>query len=162
MKDPDGSILGINVVAKETTEHKRSEAALAASEQRYRALVRATSSLVWATSADGQIVDMPEWRAYTGNSVEQLKGRGWLDTLHPDDRDHTAVVWQKAVDSRSLYETEYRIRRRDGSTSGIRRAECQWQERRLLPRLWKCRRVIGASRSGNWQLKLKTCAHTNH
>ena len=89
-------------------------AALAIAEQRYRALVRATSSLVWVTAADGQIVDMPEWRAYTGESVEQIKGWGWLNSLHPDDRERTAVVWQRAVDARSFYETDYRIRRNDG------------------------------------------------
>jgi PAS domain S-box-containing protein len=110
----DGSILGINVVAEEITERKRSQEAIAVAEQRYRALVRATSSLVWTTPADGQIVDMPEWRAYTGQSIEQVKGWGWLDALHPDDRERTAAVWQKAVDTRSLYETEYRIRRADG------------------------------------------------
>jgi PAS domain S-box-containing protein len=88
--------------------------ALAIAEQRYRALVRATSSLVWTTAPDGQIVDMPEWRAYTGQSIEQIKGWGWLNSLHPDDRERTAVVWQKAVDTRSFYETDYRIRRSDG------------------------------------------------
>ena len=114
LRHRDGSILGINVVAEEITERKRSQEALAVAEQRYRALVRATSSLVWTTRADGQIVDMPEWRAYTGQSLEQVKGWGWLDALHPDDRERTAVVWQKAVDTRSLYETEYRLRRHDG------------------------------------------------
>jgi PAS domain S-box-containing protein len=88
--------------------------ALTIAEERYRALVRATSSLVWTTAPDGQIVDMPEWRAYTGESVEQIKGWGWLNSLHPDDRERTAVVWQQAVDTRSFYETEYRIRRSDG------------------------------------------------
>lgn len=88
--------------------------ALAIAEQRYRALVRATSSLVWTTSPDGQIVDMPEWRSYSGDSVEQLKGWGWLNSLHPDDRERTGIAWQHAVDTRSYYETEYRIRRRDG------------------------------------------------
>ena len=89
-------------------------AALAIAEERYRALVRATSSLVWTTAADGQIVDMPEWRAYTGQPIEQIKGWGWLNSLHPDDRERTAVVWQQAVDTRSYYETDYRIRRSDG------------------------------------------------
>ena len=89
-------------------------AALAIAEQRYRALVRATSSLVWVAAADGQIADMPEWRAYTGESVEQIKGWGWLNSLHPDDRERTAVVWQRAVEERSFYETDYRIRRNDG------------------------------------------------
>jgi PAS domain S-box-containing protein len=114
LKNKDGSIAGINVAAQEITERKHSEAALAVAEQRYRALVRATSSLVWTTSPDGQVVDIPEWRTYTGQSVAQAKGWGWLAALHPDDREHTAVVWQKAVDTRSLYETEYRIRRSDG------------------------------------------------
>jgi PAS domain S-box-containing protein len=89
-------------------------AALAVAEQRYRALVRATSSLVWTTSPNGQIIDMPEWRTYTGQSVGQIKGWGWLNSLHPDDRERTAVVWQQAVEARSFYETEYRIRRGDG------------------------------------------------
>jgi len=83
-------------------------------EQRYRALVRATSSLVWTSAPDGQIVDMPEWRAYTGQSVEQIEGWGWLNSLHPDDCERTRVAWQQAVDTRSFYETDYRIRRSDG------------------------------------------------
>src|SRR5260370_7859047 len=89
-------------------------AALGIAEQRYRALVRATSSVVWTTSADGQIIDMPEWRTYTGQSTEQIQGWGWLDSLHPNERERTAAVWQQAVDMRSFYETEYRIRRSDG------------------------------------------------
>jgi len=93
---------------------KCADAALAQSEARFRALVRALSSLVWTTAADGQIIDMPEWRALTGITVEEIRGWGWLNSLHPDDRDRTGVVWQAAVDARSYYETEYRIRRRDG------------------------------------------------
>jgi PAS domain S-box-containing protein len=88
--------------------------AIAIAEERYRALIRATSSLVWTSAPDGQIVDMPEWRAYTGMSVEQIKGWGWLESLHPDDRERTTINWQQAVDTRSFYETEYRIRRADG------------------------------------------------
>ena len=104
----------INVVAEEITERKRADAALAASEARYRALVRASSSLVWTTAADGQIVDMPEWRALTGQTVDEVRGWGWLNAIHPDDRGRTQGVWQAAVDTRSFYETEYRIRRWDG------------------------------------------------
>ena len=90
-------------------------AAIAVAEERYRALIRATSSLVWITPPDGQIApDQPEWRAYTGMSVEQIKGWGWLETLHPDDRERARTDWQQAVDTRSFYETEYRIRRADG------------------------------------------------
>jgi len=88
--------------------------AIAIAEERYRALIRATSSLVWTSAPDGQIVDMPEWRAYTGRSVEQIKGWGWLESLHADDRERTKTNWQRATDNRSFYETEYRIQRADG------------------------------------------------
>ncbi len=93
---------------------KSADTALAESEARYRALVRASSSLVWTTAADGKIVDMPEWRALTGQTVEEVRGWGWLNALHPDDRSRVEVVWQAALDTRSIYETEYRIRHRDG------------------------------------------------
>jgi PAS domain S-box-containing protein len=88
--------------------------ASASAEERYRALVRATSSLVWTSAPDGQIADMPEWRAYTGMSVEHIKGWGWLESLHADDGERTTINWQRAIDTRSFYETEYRIRRVDG------------------------------------------------
>ena len=114
LKDAEGKYVGVNVVAEEITERKQTEAALVASEARYRALVRASSSLVWITPPDGQIVDLPEWRAVTGQTVDEVRGWGWINALHPDDRDRSRIAWQAAVDSRSLYEIEYRIRRRDG------------------------------------------------
>ena len=114
LKGPDGQILGVNVAAEEITERKRAQTALTASEQRYRALVRATSSLVWTTTADGQLVDSPEWRAYTGQSVDEVQGLRWLDALHPDDHDRTQGVWQTAVATLSPFETEFRVRRHDG------------------------------------------------
>src|SRR4051812_32742356 len=55
-----------------------------------------------------------EWRALTGQTIDEVRGWGWLDAIHPDDRARTQVIWQAAVEKRSIYETEYRIRRRDG------------------------------------------------
>jgi PAS domain S-box-containing protein len=75
LKGPDGRVLGVNVAAEEITDRKRAQAAVVASEERYRALVRATSSLVWTASADGQCIESPEWCSYTGQSLEEVQGR---------------------------------------------------------------------------------------
>jgi PAS domain S-box-containing protein len=114
LKAPDGRVLGVNVAAEEITERKRAQAAVVASEERYRALVRATSSLVWSATADGQGIDTSEWCAFTGQSPEEVRGSGWFDAIHPYDRDTARDVWKKAIEKRVPFEVEYRIRRHDG------------------------------------------------
>lgn len=84
------------------------------SESRFRALVEATGQLVWTTSPDGMVVDVPLWRAYTGQTVEQVRGLGWLDAVHPDDQAQVREMWERAIATRTLYEAEYRLRRQDG------------------------------------------------
>jgi PAS domain S-box-containing protein len=83
-------------------------------ETRFRALIEASSQMIWRTGADGLIVDMPEWRAYTGQSEEAVGGFGWVDAIHPDDRERVARAWQEAFGARVLYEAEYRVLGRDG------------------------------------------------
>jgi PAS domain S-box-containing protein len=91
------------------------EALLRRDEQRYRSLVQATAAIVWNTPASGEFeADQLGWSTFTGQSFDQLKGWGWLDAVHPDDRPHTARVWSAAVAGRSLYQVEHRLRRHDG------------------------------------------------
>ncbi len=92
------------------------EQELLVSNQRYRSLVFAFAQNVWTTNAQGEVVsDIPLWRAITGQTETEIQGRGWLSALHPDDREKTAKLWMDAVETKSVYETEYRIRRYDGS-----------------------------------------------
>ncbi|MGA7937304.1 MAG: PAS domain S-box protein, partial [Kovacikia sp.] len=85
------------------------------SEARFRSLITATSQIVWTTRADGRILDdSPTWRDYTGQTFEEYKEFGWLDAVHPDDREQSAQRWSQAVAARSLYEAEYRLQ----STAG--------------------------------------------
>jgi PAS domain S-box-containing protein len=84
------------------------------SEARYRALVEASSTMVWSTDARGMVIDMPVWRELTGQSLEQVRGLGWLDALHPGDRPRVERIWREAHASRRTYEAEYRIRLAEG------------------------------------------------
>ncbi|MEN6307609.1 MAG: PAS domain S-box protein [Anaerohalosphaeraceae bacterium] len=112
--DTDGSPL-IMEIGVDVTAHKKVQKAVRQGEERYRSLTVATSQIVWTTNAHGQVCgDMPSWRALTGQSAEEIQGWGWIDALHPDDRDRTAEIWTQSVRDKSLYQTEYRIRRQDG------------------------------------------------
>jgi PAS domain S-box-containing protein len=90
-------------------------AALKRSELRYRSLIEATAAIVWNTPASGEFeTEQPGWAEFTGQTFDELRGWGWLNAIHPDDRPHTARVWSAAVANRTIYQVEHRIRRRDG------------------------------------------------
>jgi two-component system, sensor histidine kinase and response regulator len=101
---------------REIAQFRQAEEGLRFGEERYRSLVEATTAIVWNTPASGEFeVEQPRWSDFTGQTFEQLKGWGWLNAVHPDDRPNTARVWSAAVASRSLYVVEHRLRRHDGA-----------------------------------------------
>jgi len=98
------------------SDRKNAEREVRFNELRYRSLVEATSQIVWDTPASGEfVVEQPNWSAFTGQSFEELRGWGWLNAIHPDDREETARVWSAAVKNRLPYEVEHRIRTPDNS-----------------------------------------------
>ena len=85
------------------------------SEERCRALITAIAEIVWTTDSSGQMIeDQLGWRAFTGQTREQIRGAGWLAAVDPDSRDAAVTAWFSAVSRGSPYETEWRLRRRDG------------------------------------------------
>jgi len=86
-----------------------------ASAARFRSFIDATMQIGWTTNGSGEIVeDNPSWSRYTGRGFEEIKGMGWMEDIHPDDRGATERLWAKAVADKGLYENEYRLRRGDG------------------------------------------------
>ena len=67
------------------------------------------------TPASGEFeTEQPGWSAFTGQTWEELKGWGWLNAIHSEDQPTTAGAWSAAVEGRSLYRVEHRVRRHDG------------------------------------------------
>jgi PAS domain S-box-containing protein len=115
IKDEKGEIVACVELARDVTEHKKIQEALEKSENRYQTSIELTQQLAWTTNNDGNVVeDIPTWRKFTGQSYEETKGIGWTKALHPDDVERAIQVWKKAIESKSAYETEYRVRRSDG------------------------------------------------
>ena len=116
IKDQAGRILEVMLMHEDITDRVIAETALREREQRFRSLVMATSQTVWSTTPDGLVLeDSPTWRAITGQSYEEWKAYGWLDAVHPDDRDSALSTWRDCTASGAVYETNYRLRQRDGS-----------------------------------------------
>jgi PAS domain S-box-containing protein len=117
---------GAVVSHTDITERKRAVEAILESEARLRQHMDAMPQMVYTSPADG-MTDYVNWRwqEYTGLSWELCLGTGWVERLHPDDRERAQRRWMEAVKAGQPFETEYRLRRKDG--------QYRWHLSRAIP-----------------------------
>jgi len=96
-------------------ERKRVEAALRQSEARFRSLANTAPVMIVASRSDGQATFFNKtWLDFTGRTMEQELGDGWIENVHPDDRDYTCARYEQSFAARENCSIEYRLRRSDG------------------------------------------------
>jgi PAS domain S-box-containing protein len=113
LRNPDETIVHL-AVTSDISERKQAEELLGRSEERFRALVNASSDMVYRMS--------PDW-----SEMRELDGRGgiadtgkprkdWLNEyIHPDDQPIVLRTIREAVRTKSMFELEHRVRRTDGT-----------------------------------------------
>ncbi|MBI3896671.1 MAG: PAS domain S-box protein [Gammaproteobacteria bacterium] len=95
---------------RDITGRKRAEAAVRQSEERYRMLVAATTSVVFSLDARGRVLDRsPSWEAYTGQKWEDYADVGGFSAAHPDDRETAKLRWRHALHACDVFEMETRF-----------------------------------------------------
>jgi len=113
--DQAGEICGVGLILSEAAGTAAAEA-LRRSEERYRSLVQGGAQVVWVAGPDGAMAeDSPEWRWITGQSAEEYIGHGWLDSIHPEDRERVERDWRECVRTGKVFDDRYRIRTKAGS-----------------------------------------------
>ena len=107
------------------TARKKAEAAISASEARFREMADVLPQILWVTGADGVVqYANRRWLEYSGLSETANRGTGWLVAVHPDDRERQRAAWDGALCTGSSCEATARLRRADGAfrwfkTSGV-------------------------------------------
>jgi PAS domain S-box-containing protein len=78
-------------------------------EERYRTLVQAVSTFTWVADVEGHFsAPQPGWQAYTGHDFEHHGHSGWIQDVHPEDRERVSQLWRNAVQNKTSYEVEWR------------------------------------------------------
>lgn len=101
----------------ERTESARREAtaALTANERSSREILEALPQLMWTCTPDGPCDYLSrQWVHYTGVPEGEQLGYGWLERLHPADRERTVAHWKATAGQGLPFSIEFRIRRHDG------------------------------------------------
>jgi PAS domain S-box-containing protein len=104
-------------MAKERADQelKQDAQSVEESEVRYRALIEASTSIFWRASPDGSILEAHGWEAYSGQVLDAFRGTGWLEAVHPDEREGAASFWRAVLASGKAGEQEFRVRSLKGA-----------------------------------------------
>ncbi|HEX7152736.1 MAG TPA: PAS domain S-box protein [Thermoanaerobaculia bacterium] len=92
------------------------EAAHIASEERFRLVADQSPVMIWVTDEEGQCIYLNRaWYELTGQTVEESLGLGWINAVHPDDRELAKIVFLESNARKVPFRADYRLRRHDGA-----------------------------------------------
>jgi PAS domain S-box-containing protein len=123
-------------IYRDITERKRAEERLRESEARFQAMADTAPVLIWMTGTDGlcNYFNKP-WLDFTGRTMEQEVGTGWIEGVHPDDVQGCFDGFLPAFHARKPFRMEYRLRRADG--------EYRWLMESGIPRYTGAGEFVG-------------------
>ncbi|HVW96155.1 MAG TPA: PAS domain-containing protein [Mucilaginibacter sp.] len=129
LEDNKGNVSKIAVWVIENTQEVKEKQAVTASEQRFRALVTATSEVVYSLSADWEVMRPLDGRGFLTNTYEPITG--WRkQNVHPDDMGRVNAAIAEAIREKKIFQLEHRVIRADGSAG--------WAFSRAVPILDEC------------------------
>ncbi|HKH94026.1 MAG TPA: PAS domain S-box protein [Gemmatimonadaceae bacterium] len=94
---------------------ERADAVWPESEARFQTVANLVHDLLWQSDPDGVVTWFNDpWHAFTGQTRAQASGFGWMDAIHPDDREAARRPWTESAEERRPPARQQRIRDREG------------------------------------------------
>jgi PAS domain S-box-containing protein len=110
------NVYGIMATVYDVTERKEQEMALRLSEEKFRVLGETLPQMIWTTDPQGNLnYASKRYFEFTGMTLQELSGVGWLSVIHPEDIVRNLPVWKDSVLRGVEYQIEHRMRAADGT-----------------------------------------------
>jgi PAS domain S-box-containing protein len=114
----EGKFLAAYGIAKDITEHRRTEEALGISEERLKLALEGTNDGLWDWNVPtGEVYFSPRWQTMLGYEPGEVEPHvsSWEKLVHPDDMDQVMRVLNNHLEGHtSYYEIEHRVRGKSG------------------------------------------------
>ncbi len=117
--DAPSGVGGVLVFCIETTAsvlaRREAERQLLESEARFREIADAAPVMIWVADENQDCTWCNEpWLGFSGRTLEQQLGAGWLDVVHPEDVERCLVTYAEAFALQRPFRMDFRLRRHDG------------------------------------------------
>ena len=113
--DQTGREVAVISIYMDVTDRNLLARRLDRNDQIESALVHYIQSAVWTISANGQTFDSLSWCQLTGQSGDEAQGTGWLEAIHPEDRQGLQQIWSDALKAIRPCTARFRVRRANGT-----------------------------------------------
>ncbi|NBC15678.1 MAG: PAS domain S-box protein [Bacteroidetes bacterium] len=112
----EGHLVGASAIARDISERRRYQQALAESERRFRVMANGAPVMIWMAGTDKACTFFnAQWLAFTGRSLDQELDDGWAEGVHPEDRARCLGIYTAHFDQRTPFEMAYRLRHHSGA-----------------------------------------------
>ena len=118
--DPTGTVVMLIAEGHDINQQKQTENSLRASENRYRTLVATAPVGIFQTDAAGNCLFInQQGLELMGASQAEVLGRGWANSIHPDDRVRVSAAWESTVVVNHRFGLEYRMMTPQGQVNWV-------------------------------------------
>jgi two-component system CheB/CheR fusion protein len=117
---------GLVITFTDASAARALESSLREQASELRQMAESLPALVWGCRPDGNCDYVsPRWVEYTGAPARELLHYGWLNQVHPDDREEAREAWRVAVEAGTDLNREFRVRDAGGAY--------RWFQTRAVP-----------------------------
>lgn len=115
-RDEQGRVQGVFAAARDVTEIKGYQDMISRSLSYYLNVLDKFPNPIWRSGVDGKCDYFNlSWLEFTGRSLEEELGDGWVSGVHPDDCDRCVSQYLKSFEKRESFCLMYRLHHNDGS-----------------------------------------------
>jgi PAS domain S-box-containing protein len=118
IKNPKGEVIGVSAIVRDITRAKATQQALREANENYRALINNIPDVIWMLNSNDEVKFLSaNVEKLFGYSAAECYARGpslLFDSVHPDQAQHVRHMFQLFFEEGTLFDIEFRIRRKDG------------------------------------------------